>query len=205
MAFGDLGKAELAGDLRDHALMRRIAIGVHEHDRDGVVALSARIGERGAHAVRIRSDFDRAVRPHALVDLDDAGIKLLGLYDVAREYARARLVADLERVTKSTRRYEQRAVAPPLEQSVGGDGRSHLDRANGAGRNWLSRSEAQEPANRFNRGVRVSGTLGQKFHRMQAPTRIAADHVGECAAAVDPEVPGPRWLFFGQAALRVHV
>src|ERR1700722_14821862 len=121
MVFRDLGKAELARDLRDHALMRRIAIGVHEHDRDGIVALSTRLGERGAHAVRIGSDFDRAVGAHALVDLDDAGIKLLGLHDVAREYARARLVADLERVTKSTRGYEQRAVAPPLEQSVGGD------------------------------------------------------------------------------------
>src|SRR5580704_14108112 len=205
MAFGDLLEAKVARDLGHQALVRRIAIGVHEHDRDGVIALNARIRERGAHAVRIWRRLDRAVRAHALVDLDDAGIELLRLYDVAREYARARLIADLERVTKSTRGYEQRALAPPLEQSVGGDGRSHLDGAHGAGRNWLSRSEAQEPANRFNRGVRVSRTFGQKLHRMQAPTRIAADHVGERAAAIDPEVPGPRWLFFGRAALRVHV
>ena len=53
MAFGDLGKAKFASDLGDHAFVRRIAIGVHEHDRDGVVALGSRIGERGAHALRV--------------------------------------------------------------------------------------------------------------------------------------------------------
>ena len=40
MAFRDLGKAELARDRADHALVRRIAIGVHEHDRDRVEALA---------------------------------------------------------------------------------------------------------------------------------------------------------------------
>ncbi len=156
MAFGDLGKAKLAGDLRDHALVRRIAIGVHEHDCDGVVALGSRVGERGADALRIGRRLDRAVGAHALVDLDDTGIKLLGLYDVAREYARARLIADLERIAKAARGHEQRALAAPLEQGVGGDGRSHLDGANCAGRNWLARSETQEPADRLNRRVRVS-------------------------------------------------
>ena len=198
MAFGDLGKAELAGDRADHALVRRIAIGVHEHDRDGVIALAPRLGERGAHALRIGRRLDGAVGEHALVDLDDAGIKLLGLYDVAREYARARLVADLERVAKAARGHEQRALAAPLEQSVGGDRRSHLDGANGSGRNRLARSEPQEPADRLDRRVRVSRTLGQKLHRMQAPARVAADHVGERAAAIDPEVPGAGRLFFGE-------
>ena len=138
MAFGDLLETKLAGDLRHQALVRRIAIGVHEHDRDGVVALGSRIGERGAHALKVGRRLDRAVGANALIDLDDAGIKLLGLYDVAREYARARLIADLERIAKATRGHEQRALAAPLEQRVGGDRRSHLDGANCAGRNWLA-------------------------------------------------------------------
>src|SRR3984957_18978990 len=100
MAFGDLGKAKLARDLGHHTFVRRIAIGVHEHDRAGVVALSARIGKRGPDAVRIGRRLDRAVGAHPLVDLDDAGIELLRLYDVLREYARARLVTDLERIAK---------------------------------------------------------------------------------------------------------
>ena len=138
MAFGDLGKAKLARDRRDQALVRRIAIGVHEHDRDGVITLSARFCQRGAHALRVGRGFDRAVRTHALVDLDDAGIKLLGLDDVAREDARARLIADLERIAKAARGDEQRALAPPLEQRIGGDRCPHLDGANDAGRNRVS-------------------------------------------------------------------
>ena len=118
-----------ARDLGDHAFVRRIAIGVHEHDRDGVIALSARFRQRGAHAFRIWSDLDSSVRAHALVDLDDAGIELLGLYDVLREYARARLVADLERIAKAARGHEQRALAPALEQRIGGDRCPHLDGA----------------------------------------------------------------------------
>ena len=52
-----------------------------------------------------------------------------------REYALARLVANLERVAKAARGHEQRALAPPLEEGIGRDRRSHLDRANGSGRN----------------------------------------------------------------------
>src|ERR1700722_13190146 len=143
MAFRDLLEPKLARNRGHRALVRGIAIGVHEHDCDGVVALGSRVGERGAHTVRIRSGLDSSVRAHTLVDLDDAGIKLLRLYDVAREYARARLVADLERIAKSPRGHEQRALAAPLEQRVGGDRGSHLDRANRADRDRLVRSEAQ--------------------------------------------------------------
>src|SRR6202789_909686 len=167
MAFGDLGKAKLARDLSHHALVRRIAIGVHEHDRDGVVALGARLRERAPNAFRIGRRLDRAVGAHALVDLDDAGIKLLGLYDVLREYARARLVANLERIAKAARGHQQRALAAPLEQGVGGDGCSHLDGANCSGRNRLARSEPQEPADRLNPPVRVSRAFGQKLYWME--------------------------------------
>ena len=185
--------------------MRRIAIGVHEHDRDGVVALGSRLGERGANLFRIGRGFDRAVGAHALVDLDHAGIELLGLDDILRENARARLVADLERIAKAARGHEQRALAAPLEQRVGGDGRSHLDGADCAGRNRLARSEREQPSDRLDRGVRIGRALRQKLRRMKTPARVAADHVGEGAAAINPEVPGSRRLFFGRTPLRVHV
>ena len=205
MAFGDLGKAELAGDLGHHALVRRIAISVHEHDRDRVIALGSRVDERVTDRLGIRGALDRSVRQHALVDLDHAGIKLLGLYDVAGKDARARLIADLERIAKAARGHEQRALASPFEQRIGGYRGSHLDGVDRVGRNWLARSNAQEPADRLNRGVRVSWTFGQKLHRMQPPARVAADHIGERAAAIDPEVPGPARFFFGGAAPRLHV
>ena len=80
--------------------MRRIAPGVHEHYRDSVVTLASRLRERGAHALRIRSHL-RSVGEHVLVDLDDARVELLRLYDVAREDAGPRLIADLEPVAKA--------------------------------------------------------------------------------------------------------
>ena len=51
-------------------LMRGIAIGVHEDDRDGVEAVARASRERGARASRIGRRLDRAVGEHALVDLD---------------------------------------------------------------------------------------------------------------------------------------
>ena len=59
--------------------MRRIAIGVHEHDRDRVEALALRSGERGADVFGIGRGLDGPVREHALVDLEDVRIELLGL------------------------------------------------------------------------------------------------------------------------------
>ena len=143
MAFRHLLEAERAGDRADNALVRRIAPGMHEHDRDSVVTLASRLRERGAHALRIRSRLNRSVGEHALVDLDDARIELLRLYDVAREDAWPRLIADLEPVAKAARGHEQRTLAAPFEQRIGGDRRSHLDGANCADWNRLARGEAQ--------------------------------------------------------------
>ena len=115
---------------------------------------------------------------------------MLRLYDVLREYARARLVADLERIAKAARGHEQRALAAALEERIGGDRCPHLDGANDASRNWLSSGEGKKPSDRLNCGVRISRALGQELHRMQPPARVATDHIGERPAAIDPEVPG---------------
>ena len=205
MAFRDLGKSEIARDLGHHALVRRIAVGVHEYDRDGVEALGLRSGERGAHAFRIGRRLDGPVREHALVDLDHARIELLGLLNVAGEDFRPRLVADLERVAEAARRHQQRALAAPFEQRVGRDRRSHLDDPDRPGRDRLARSESEQTADRLDRRVRIGGALGQELHRMQPPARIAPDHVGEGAAAVDPEIPGPGRSPVRGRALAVHV
>ncbi len=74
MAFRDLCKVERARDLADHALVRRVAVGVHEDDRDQLVALRPCFCERAAHGLRIRSGLDGSVRQHPFVDLDHVGI-----------------------------------------------------------------------------------------------------------------------------------
>ena len=205
MAFRNLREAEGARDRADDALVRRIAIGVHEHDRDRIVALALRVAQRGAHGFRIGRRLDRSVRQHALVDLDDARIELLGLLDRAREDAGARLVADLERVAEAARRHQKRALAAPLQERIGRNRRSHLDGANCARRDRLAGSETEKAPHALDRRVRIGGALGQKLHGNDPPARVAPDHVGEGAAPIDPKVPGPGRRPLRRAALRVHV
>ena len=140
-------------------------------------------------AARSGALLDRSVAEHALVDLDDVGVELLGLDDVAREYFGARLIADFERVAKAARRHQQRPLAFALQQRVGRDGRAHLHHADGAGGDRRARREAEMVADRLHGGVAIGGVFRQEFARVQPPSRVAADDVGERAAAIDPEIP----------------
>ena len=94
VADRNLRKAHLARERGDALLMRGIAIGVHEHDRDGRDAVAPARLERGAHAGEIGRALHGAVGAHALVDLDHALVQHLRLDDVPGEDLRPRLVAD---------------------------------------------------------------------------------------------------------------
>ena len=189
MALGDLPKSERARDPADNALMRRIAIRVHEDDRDGAVSLRSRPAQRGAHGFRVRRRLYGSVGEHALVDLDHARVKQFGLLDRAGEDLRPRLIADLERIAEAARCDQERPLALPLQQRVGRDRRAHLDDPDRARRDRLARGQSDQAPDRLDCGVFVSRAFGEEFSRMQAPARIAPDHVGEGAAAIDPEVP----------------
>src|SRR5215468_7936027 len=57
-------------DDRFHALLvRGIAVGVQEQDRDRLCALADRVGHGGAHLILVELDQHLAVRVHALADL----------------------------------------------------------------------------------------------------------------------------------------
>ena len=107
---------------------------MHEDDGGGLEALRARGPQRVARGGKIGRAFDRAIGADALVDLDDAGVELLRLDDIARENVGPGLIADLQRVGEAVRRHQQRARALALQQRVGGDGRAHLDAVDEAGR-----------------------------------------------------------------------
>ena len=189
MADRDLRESDSAREFADLALVLGIAIGVHEDDRDGVVALLPGARQVGADGVEVRRGFHRSVGEHALGDFDNAGIELLRLDDVAREDFRPRLVADLQRVAKAACRHQQRALAAPLQQRVGGDGGPHLDEADRIGGDRGAGGRCQEVADRLHRCVAIGGTFGEQLAHMQGALRVAADHIGERPAAVDPEVP----------------
>ena len=146
--------------------------------------------EIGAHRVEIGRALDRAVGAHALVDLGDALVEHVRLDDVAGEDLRPRLVADLERVAETLGDQQQRAVALALEQRVGGDRRAHLHRADAAGRDRLAGLQAEQVADALHGGVGIGLRIfRQQLVRHQRAVRPPPDHVGEGAAAVDPEVP----------------
>ena len=87
-------------------------------------------------------------------------------------------------------RDQQRALASPLEQRVSRHCRAHLDDPDRALWNRLTFMEAEKAADSLDRRVLVGRALRQEFSRMQMSGRVTADHVGEGAAAIDPEVPG---------------
>ena len=189
MALGDLGEAERARDLSDRSLVRGIAKAMHEDDRDRVVVLRARVRQSRADGLQVRRGLDGSVGEHALVDLDHVRIEKLGLHDRAGKNLGARLIADLERVAEAARGDEQRPFAAALEQRVGRNRGAHLDCADRPRRDRLALGEPEKAADRFDRRVLVGRTFGEQLLRMQPPARIAADHVGERAAAIDPEIP----------------
>ena len=189
VADRDLRETDSARDFADLALMLGIAVGVHEDDCDGVEALALGVHQVGADGVEVRRRLDRSVGEHAFGDFDNAGIELLRLDNVAREDFWPRLVADLQRVAKAACRHQQGALAAPLQQRVGGDGGPHLDEADRIGRDRGAGGQIEEVADRLHRRVGIGGALGQELADMEPPFGVAADHIGERPAAVDPEVP----------------
>ncbi len=136
VAGGDLGEPRLARQLGQALLVRRIFPCVQQNDRAGVDACLARVGEVAARGGFVqRLDF-LAVDADAAVDFYHLLVQHGGQGDREVEQARARLVADAERVGEASVDDQQDALALALEQGVGGDGGAHLhgvDLAGGIG------------------------------------------------------------------------
>ena len=143
-----------------------------------------------AHRIEIERALDRAVGAHALVDLDDALIQHVRLDDVLGEDFRPRLVADAQRVAKALGDEKQRALALALEQRIGGDRGAHLHRADALARDRLARREPEQMADAVHRRVPIGlGIFRKQLVGDERAVRPPADHVGEGAAAIDPEFP----------------
>src|SRR5207237_2272109 len=95
-----------------------------------------------------------------------------------------------QRVAKAARDEERRALALPLEQSVGGHGRAHLDCFNAFNRNTRRRRDLQNLPDAGERCIGIAlRIVGKQLVRGERAVRAARDDVGEGAAAVDPELP----------------
>ena len=87
--------------LGERALVLRVAIAVHQHDRDGADAGVERRAQRRLERRADRAAHDVAVRADALVDLDHPLVEQLGSSMLADEELRPVLVADAQRVARS--------------------------------------------------------------------------------------------------------
>ncbi len=182
--------ADRAREPGDPPFVLRVAVAVHEHDRDRPVAFGVCRFQIPARALEIERRKHLAPRADALLDFDHLRIQQLGQHDVPVEEARAVLVGDAQRVAKAARDDEQRALALALEERVGRDGGAHLDDLDRLACNRRSGRRAQKAANPLDRGVAVApGVLGKELERDDAAVGASCDHVGERAAAVDPELP----------------
>ncbi len=161
-------------------------------ERDGDGADASGIGR--FHLLDRLRQIDRplhgAVRQHPLVDLDDTLVKLVGLDDVAGKDMPAILITELQYIAKAARGHENRAIALALQQRVGRNRGSHPDLVDQAGGDGLVRVEPEMgPDARHGRIAVCTGILRQHLARVQPALRVATDHIGERAAAVDPEIP----------------
>ena len=177
---------------------------MHEDDRDGIDAVAACVVDRAPDGIEIGRTLDRAVGAHALVDLDDALVELLGQDDLLGEDIGPRLVGDAQRIAKSPGDQQQHAVALALEQRVGGDGRPHLDLADAAGRHGFASRDTEQFADALDGGIAIGfGIFRKQFQRTQRAVGIAADDVGKGAAAVDPEIPSAGHVKILQSSIPV--
>src|SRR5262245_46162733 len=176
---------------RGHAfLVLGKAISVHEHDCYGLDAGPFRAFEVGSEDVEVRFLLHRAVRAHALIHLDDALVKHVGLDNLTRENLWTRLVPDLESVTVTLRDKQERRFTLSFEKGVGCDCGAHLHRANATRRNFFAGLQPKQIANALHRGIGVGfRILRQELVRHQYAVGAPPDYVGEGAAPIDPEVP----------------
>jgi hypothetical protein len=185
-----LREVHVARELGDAPLMLRIAVSVHEYDRHRLNAVGHGALELGAHRGKVQLALDRAVGADTLVDLEHLLEQHFRLDDVLGENLRPRLVADAQRVAETLGGEKKRAVALALQQRIGRDRGAHLHRADPASGDWLASCKAEEIADALDGGVAVGlGVLGEELVGLKRAVRPPSHHVGEGAAAIDPEVP----------------
>ena len=173
--------------------MRRIAIGVHQHDRHRPQApIEGRL-QREARIRFIERAHQTAIGRHPLVDFDDFPMQQLGQHDVAVEETRSSLIADARRIGEATGDHQQQRLTLALEQCIGCHCGAHLDRFDLVGGHGIVRRHAEQPTDAGNGGIGILlWIVGQQFGADQRTIRTPANHIGEGAAAIDPELPAAR-------------
>ncbi len=187
---GNLRVADGARQLRDFLLVLPVAVAVHEHDRDGAIALAIGRFEVAADLPGLERNQHLPSSADALLHLDNFRIEELGQDDVPVEDARPVLVGDAQRVAKTARDEEHGALALALEERIGRHGGAHLHDLDLFAGDGCAGGDCEQLAYPGDRGIAVAaGILGEQLVGEDAPVRAQGDDIGESAAAVDPELP----------------
>ncbi len=189
----NLDEADFARQRGELVLVLRIAVAVEQHDGDRADAGAKCRLEPDPRAVEIERRKYLALGRQPLVHFDDALVQQLRQHDPPGEQLGAVLVGDTERIAKAVGDDQRHALALALEERVGGDRRSHLDRIDRRARERGPRGKAQQRANAMKRRIRVAlGILRQKLVGDDRAVGALGHDVGEGAAAIDPELPAGR-------------
>jgi hypothetical protein len=198
MRHGDLRKADIPRQRRCRRFVLRMAIGMHEYDGTGTIALGVCALERSRQRRLVERLDDLATSADAFVGLDDAFIQQFGQHDVQVEQPRPGLARDAQRIAKAACDDQQRRLAFALQQRVGGNRGSHLHAGHARSADRFLRPQLEQPPHALHGSVTiVIGVFRQQLQGMQRAVGCASDHVGKSTATVDPKLPashghGPR-------------
>jgi hypothetical protein len=195
--------------LGDPRLVRRIAIGVHQHDGASANTVIKRGPQRFLGSGEIQRAHGLAMCAEALVDLDHTLIEHRRQLDPAHEKLGPVLISDTQRVAKTARDGQHRALAGALQQCVGRDRGTHLDRLDRSFRDQQpgarpAARESREPRHRWR--ARISERFVSRAFQtaratisVQVPQRVDPEEppwnvgVGHRLSSIDAEGPRRLW------------
>ncbi len=185
-----LGEPRARGDLPDPRLVRRVAVPVQADDGGRAEPVLVGASQAGGHRVLVERDQDLAVRADPLGGLDHPGVQQVRPDDLPVEDPRPVLVGDPQRVGEPGGDDQHARLARALKQGIGRHRGAQADHGDSFGRNILPGGDAEQLPDAGHRRVGVgAGVLRQQLVHRERAVGAARDHVGERAAAVDPELP----------------
>ena len=189
---GNLGKADLSRQLTGETLVTGMAVAVQKHDGDGADPGIEGLLQPFAQGFPVQRTYHLAPGIHTLARFQHPAVEHVGQMDAQGEQLGAVLIADAQGVGEALGDHQQGRIALAFEQGIGGHGGAHLDHKGLAGvhRSAGGSLTLEYAADAFDRRILV---LRRVFRQQLVSHHPAVGthrhHIGEGAAAVDPELP----------------
>ena len=186
----DLGEAGGAGEICGPDLVVGGDMGVQEGNGDGLDPRGPGGTQSGVERRLVQLCDHVSVGVEAFPGFDDPLVEQLRAPDLQGKQLGAGLSADPEKIAEAFCDHKQHPLALALQKRVGGDGGAHLDRADRPVGNRIAGGQRQAAPDPFDRRIAVLlRVLRQELGGLDPAIGGPRDHVGEGAAAVDPEFP----------------